>query len=234
MDSTQVLFVGAADGLWTDLSRSIQDAGLTIVRSRRPASGLDRRLFQQADTVILGPEISGVELLDLCREIRSTSRAAITVISEELDEIDEMRLIVAGACTICFLPVRLRVLAAQLANRIEQHAHPESGDVLIYQGLQVRSREHLVTVDGRALELTKTEFALLSCLMGNPRRVYTHSELSRWLWDDSWEDDHHRLEAHVCRLRKKVIQAGGPQIIGSVRGVGYRLINDVNVAEPAS
>jgi len=184
--------------------------------------------------VIIGPDTTEIARLQLCRDIRKESAASITVISKELDEADELRLAVAGACAICFLPIRPRVLAAQIASRIGRFQPDPSDRVLSFRGLYVYPREHLVTVKARALDLTKTEFELLVHLMRSPRRVYTHDQLSLWLWDDSWVADHHRLEAHVCRLRKKVIQAGGPTIIGSVRGVGYRLMSDVQVAESVS
>lgn len=231
MDDSQVLFVGAADGLWGDLSRSLEDEGLVSVRLDCASSWSARRDLHHVDAVITGPEVEASERLELCRKIRSSSLAAITVISDEMDEIDEMRLVVAGACDISVLPIRPRVMAAQLANRIGRHKVHGPAAVLTFRNVQVRVEEHSVTVNGESLELTKTEFDLIVYLMRNPRRVYTHDELSRWLWDDPWVVDHHRLEAHVCRLRKKVVRAGGPPLIASIRGVGYRLMTAADLPD---
>lgn len=233
MTDPHVVFVGEADDVWFDLSRSFEDEGVLAIRIPGPPSPLDRRLSQQAVAVIIGSGVTGHARLELCRDARFASLASITVISEHMDEVDEMRLVVAGACVIAYLPIRPRVIAAQLANRIGRAGSDSPNAVLCHLGLRVDPKEHRVTVDGSAVELTKTEFDLLALLIASPRRVYTHEEISRSLWDDPWTVDHHRLEAHVCRLRKKVSRAGGPTIICSVRAVGYRLAAPVNLAAPA-
>lgn len=221
MNGQQVVFIGAADYLWQDLRRGLEDEGLTCLHTASPPECL---LLKHAAAVVIGPTVTESDRLALCREARRCSLASITVISEDLDEVDEMRLVVAGACVIAYLPIRPRVLAAQLANRIGRVQGKAPDKVLRYGRLHVDPIEHVASVDDHAVELTKTEFDLLVLLMENPRRVHTHEQISRWLWDDPWMVDHHRLEAHVCRLRKKVARAGGPTIIGSVRGVGYRLV----------
>lgn len=231
--SPLVVFVGAADYVWFDLSRSLEDEGIPAVRKSGPPSPLDRRACQQALFIIIGPTVTGHARVELCRDARDTSLASITVISERMDEVDEMRLVVSGACAFAYLPVRPRVIAAQLANRIARAESVIPDVVLCYLGIRVDPKEHRVTVDGRIVDLTKTEFGLLALLIASPRRVYTHEEISRSLWDDPWTVDHHRLEAHVSRLRKKVYRAGGPSIICSVRAVGYRLAVPADLTAPA-
>lgn len=233
VNNPHVVFVGEADDVWFDLCRRLEDEGLLAVRRPGPPSPLDRRVVQQAAVVIIGSGVTGHTRLELCREVRVTSLASITVISENMDEVDELRLVVAGACVIAYLPIRSRVMAAQLANRIGRVGSEIPDAVLCHLGLRVDPKEHRVTVGGSPVELTKTEFDLLALLMASPRRVYTHEEISRSLWDDPWTVDHHRLEAHVCRLRKKVSRAGGPVIICSVRAVGYRLAAPVDLAAAA-
>lgn len=227
LNGQQVVFVGEARSLWVDLQGSLRDEGMASIRALPP---IDRRIFQRAMAVVIGPTVTGSERLAVCREVRSASLASITVISEQLAEVDEMRLVVAGACVIMYPPVRPRVLAAQLANHFHRNQAQESRGVLSYRKFQVDTDERMVTIDGRVVELTPTEFDLLVLLMENPRRVHTHEQISRRLWNDIWTIDHHRLEAHVSRLRKKVLRAGGPAIIGSVRGVGYRLIASVDLS----
>lgn len=230
MNNRHVIVVGLTDELWGDLGTCLEDEGLTADRFETSVPRPDRSAAQQAAAVVVGPAVVGSKRLDLCRDVRSSSLASITVISEGLDEVEEMRLVVAGACVIWHPPIRPRVMAAQLANRIGRVRSADPDAVLSYRKLRVDPVDHVATVDGLTVELTKTEFELLVLLLGNPRRVFTHGEISRWLWDDPWEVDHHRLEAHVCRLRKKILRAGGPAIIGTVRGVGYRLIASSEMA----
>lgn len=231
MRTPQVVFVGEAEGLWSDLERSLEDEGLESARASALPSRLERQVVQQTAAVVIGPDVTGSTRLTVCREVRAVSLASITVICREMDEIDQMRLVIAGVCDFASVPIRPRVLAAQLVNRIRRASPDDADAVLVHDTLQVIPREYRAMIDGRTLELTKTEFDLLAHLMDDPRRVHTHRELSRWLWDDSWAVDHHRLEAHVSRLRKKVIRAGGPSIIESVRGVGYRLMSATTLAD---
>lgn len=234
MQDRQVLYVGAGDELWGDLDRCLTDEELTTSREPVPPTGFNGERLRRVGAVIIGPDVTSSARLELCRDVWTASRASITVISKELDEADELRLAVAGACAICFLPVRPRVLAAQIARRIDRFQTDRSDPVLSFRGIHVHTWEHVAMVEERALELTKTEFELLRHFMRNPRRVHTHDALSRWLWDDDSDVDHHRLEAHISRLRKKVAQVGGPSIVSSVRGVGYRLMTDVQAADAVS
>ena len=218
----QVLFVGAKDDVSLDLSKCLEVEGIGSSWSEVSVALTQRAKLQGFDEIIVGPSVEGGQRLDLCRDLKSVTPARITVISEFMDEIEEMRLVMVGVCAIAFVPVRYRVLAAQLSNRLTRMRFEISASPLTYENLTVSAVEHIVTIDGAPLDVTKTEFDLLVHLISNPRRVYTHEELSRWLWNDPWVVDHHRLEAHVSRLRKKVALAGGPSIISSIRGVGYR------------
>jgi two-component system catabolic regulation response regulator CreB len=79
-----------------------------------------------------------------------------------------------------------------------------------------------VRVDGEVVDLTRMEFDLLLCLMHAPKRVLTRTELAENLWGTVYVTDH-AIEALVSRLRSKILKAGGPSVVSSVRGVGYRL-----------
>jgi DNA-binding response OmpR family regulator len=231
MNEHRVLFIGARSDLFDELSRCIDDEGLGRTHQVSAQLGVNRDFMVGVKAVIFGPDITARRCVELCREVRATSGASITVISMEIDEVDELRLIVAGVCFVSFLPIRPRVIAARLAGQISRHEGESPDTVLRFRGLQAYPLEHLVTFDRERLDLTKTEFELLVHLMHNPRRVHTHNALSRLLWDDDSEVDHHRLEAHICRMRKKVVQIGGPSIVSSVRGVGYRLMTNVQLAD---
>ena len=231
MSEQLVLFIGSRGSLFDELSGCIDDEGLGGLAHVSTPSGISRNRLVDAEAVIIGPDITGRGCVQLCREIRSLSGASITVISSELNEVEELRLVASGATFVSFQPIRPRAIAARLAAQITRHAPEGSGDAVSYHGLEAFPDEHRVTFSGEPLELTKTEFELLILFMRHPRQVHTHDSLSRWLWDDNSDVDHHRLEAHVSRLRKKVAQAGGPAIISSIRGVGYRLMTADQLAE---
>lgn len=224
MGDQRILFLGDRGLVWSGLAEQLAVLGLQGELWEHQARDLRRENLVDVLTVLIGPSIQGKERLEACRHVRALSLCPLVVITSGLTEIEELRLAAVGVCDIVHLPLRPRVMAAQLAIRISQRYDEVHDEVLSYRRLQVNPIEHVASIEGQSVELTKTEFDLLVLLMKNPRRVHTHEEISRWLWDDPWVVDHHRLEAHVCRLRKKVSRAGGPAIIGSVRGVGYRLV----------
>lgn len=234
MGAQRLFFLGENDELWADLEKQLDLMGIKGERHDPAEEYWGRESWSGVFAVVLGPSIPEGKRLDLCRQLRATSQCPVVVISGDIDEAEELRLVAAGVCDIVYLPLRARVLAAKLANRSGHSITSDSERTLVFGNLELNRIEHWVAVDGTAIDLTRTEFELLALLMDSPRRVYTHEELSRWIWHDPWSIDHHRLEAHVCRLRKKITTAGGPTIIASVRGVGYRLLASAGMSSRGS
>ncbi|HET7399320.1 MAG TPA: response regulator transcription factor [Intrasporangium sp.] len=104
---------------------------------------------------------------------------------------------------------------------------PAPGASVIRHGsLQVDPESRTVTVEGAEVELTRTEFDLLTTMLSAPRRVWGRDVLLRSLWGEGWESDDHLVEVHVGNLRRKLARssrAGSRAFIRTVRGVGYRM-----------
>jgi DNA-binding winged helix-turn-helix (wHTH) protein len=89
--------------------------------------------------------------------------------------------------------------------------------------LAIDGRAWEVTLRGAAIDLTRTEFEILTVLASQPRRVVTDDELVRTVWGDGWFGDDNNLAVHVSKLRHKLGESGSqPRYIRTVRGVGYR------------
>ena len=100
-------------------------------------------------------------------------------------------------------------------------AAPDSGK-LVFEDLELDEETHEVVRAGSYIELTATEFRLLRYLMLNPRRVMTRAQLLDHVWDYDFGGDGRVLETYISYLRKK-LDAHGPSLIHTVRGVGYAL-----------
>jgi two-component system OmpR family response regulator len=92
----------------------------------------------------------------------------------------------------------------------------------MFEDLELDDDAHEVIRAGAAVDLTATEYRLLRYLMLNPRRVLTRSQLLEHVWDYDFGGDARVLETYVSYLRKK-LDAHGPPLIHTVRGVGYAL-----------
>jgi DNA-binding response OmpR family regulator len=103
-------------------------------------------------------------------------------------------------------------------------APADDHEVLEHGPLQVDVDGRRAFKDGEELELTRTEFDLLTALMRSPARVWTREQLMRSVWDTEWATDTHLVEVHIGNLRRKLGEVRGQaRYIRTVRGVGYRM-----------
>ena len=89
--------------------------------------------------------------------------------------------------------------------------------------ITIDDRTRHVTVDGSAVQLTPKEYGLLAFLADDAGAVRTRDEILRAVWDENWWGSSKTLDVHVASLRRKL---GDPDLVETVRGVGYRLADD--------
>jgi two-component system OmpR family response regulator len=136
---------------------------------------------------------------------------------------DKVRGLTTGGDDYVTKPFSLEELIARLRNILRRTglATQLSGQ-LRFADLELDEDTFEVTRNGRAIELTATEFRLLRYLMLNPRRVLTRAQLLDHVWSYDFGGDARVLETYISYLRKKV-DANGPPLLHTVRGVGYAL-----------
>jgi two-component system OmpR family response regulator len=136
---------------------------------------------------------------------------------------DKVRGLSGGGDDYMTKPFSLEELVARIRTILRRtgQAAAESG-LLRFADLELDEESHEVRRAGEAVELTATEFRLLRYLMLNPRRVMTRAQLLDHVWDYDFGGDGRVLETYVSYLRKK-LDAHGPSLIRTVRGVGYGL-----------
>jgi two-component system response regulator RegX3 len=174
---------------------------------------------------VMLPRVSGI---DVCRQIRSTSRVPIIMVTAKGSEIDAVVGLEVGADDYVAKPFRLRELVARVraairrghqreSPELEREDYVEVGDVL------VDVSRHEVTVRGDLVALPLKEFELLELLMLNAGRVLTRDVLIDRIWGPNYFGDTKTLDVHIKRLRAKIEDdPGSPARIVTVRGVGYR------------
>jgi DNA-binding response OmpR family regulator len=102
-------------------------------------------------------------------------------------------------------------------------ARTESADAVTVGPVSLDRRARIVTMDGKPVKLTFSEFELLSCLMARPGRLMNRQELLRAIWGDSAFRDPRAIDVHIRHLREKLEPTPDqPQLIITVRGAGYR------------
>jgi two-component system OmpR family response regulator len=136
---------------------------------------------------------------------------------------DKVRGLTGGGDDYMTKPFSLEELVARIRTILRRtgQASPESGR-LVFEDLELDEESREVTRGGAPIELTATEYRLLRYLMLNPRRVMTRAQLLDHVWNYDFGGDGRVLETYISYLRKK-LDAHGPSLIKTVRGVGYAL-----------
>jgi two-component system, OmpR family, response regulator RegX3 len=172
---------------------------------------------QNVDVVLLDLGLPDGDGIDVLRELRKTSDVPVIIATARGDETDRIVGLELGADDYVVKPFSVRELAA----RVRAVARRRRIDSSLENGRLVVDRmQHRVTLDGQPVELTAKEFDLLAVLAEEPGRAVPRQELFSRVWDPVWVGTGKTLDVHVASLRKKL---GDPELIETVRGVGYRL-----------
>jgi two-component system OmpR family response regulator len=170
---------------------------------------------------VMLPDMEGFEVA----ERLGAQRAGVPIIfltARDATE-DKIRGLTGGGDDYMTKPFSLEELVARIRTILRRtgQAAAESGR-LVFEDLELDEESHEVRRGRAPIELTATEFRLLRYLMRNPRRVMTRAQILDHVWDYDFGGDGRVLETYISYLRKK-LDAHGPSLIRTVRGVGYAL-----------
>ena len=178
----------------------------------------------QPDLVVVATT-PGDDCAGYCRELRRLTTTPVLIAASEQDDRDEFNALAAGADDYISAQRPRRALIARSERLLFQRSSPQGFQRVYRAGrLAVNVESRTVTWDGNLLQVTRTEFELLSVLACNSHRVVRRVELLDSVWG-SWYGDDHVVEVHLSRLRSKLRQNLVDAQIDTVRGVGYRLVD---------
>jgi DNA-binding response OmpR family regulator len=203
----------------------LTEAGFRVVTASNGREALFVARQEKPDLIILDlmmPEMDGYEFLRLFRKEQDT---AVIMLTARLEETDKVLGLELGADDYVTKPFSPRELAARVRAVLRRTGKAVAEPaVLRYGNLVLDQAAHRLTVDGRDVDLTPTEFALLATLMGTPGRVFNRLELLERIQGDAYAGYERTIDAHVKNLRAKIEpDPRQPRYIETVFGVGYRL-----------
>ncbi len=179
------------------------------------------------DLLILDIMMPGPSGLDICRDVRSRSAVPIIILTAKDAEVDKVVGLEVGADDYVTKPFSVRELLgrvhAQLRRR-ELDRTPSTETTRIEAGaVSLDLVRHVVTVRGEQVNLTRSEFQLLRLLAGRPGEVFRRHQIMEELWQTEFDGDVRACDVHISNLRQKVeLDAQRPEIVVTVRGVGYK------------
>ncbi len=187
---------------------------------------------EHPDLVVLDlmlPDRDGLDITRIVRKDATLRRIPIIMLTARVEDEDRITGLEIGADDYITKPFNPREVVARVRSVLrrshgEADADGEGEHVLSYEALRLDPSRRLLTVDGRAIELTRIEFDLMRTLMSSPEHVFTRAELIEQSLNYDYEGMERSLDTHVKNLRRKIEpDPKAPQYIQTVYSVGYRL-----------
>jgi len=220
----RVLVIEDDERLAGVLARGLVDAGHEVDVRRDGAAGLDAALAGAHDAIVLDWMLPGRDGPSVCRELRARGGATpvlmLTARQAVADRVDGLD---AGADDYLAKPFAFDELLARLrvfARRRDGQGAVVAGDLVVDRDRRTVAR------GGVAVEVTAREFDLLALLADRFGRVVTRLQILDEVWDGETDLRSNAIDVHVAKLRAKVDRPFGRQSIQTVRGIGFRMVDE--------
>jgi DNA-binding response OmpR family regulator len=203
------------------VATGLGEEGYTVRAVDSANRGLELVRQWNPDVVLLDlmlPDNDGPELFEA---FRAETDAALVGISARSSVSDRIAGLKSGADDYVAKPFALEELMARVEAVIRRH-RGKGGARLVAGDVVVDLSEGLASRAGRQLSLTGIEFRILAALMRSHGQLVTYEQLAEAVWAVATGPDSNSLEVHISRIRQKLEAGGGPRLIQTVRGIGYR------------
>ncbi|MCI9682716.1 MAG: response regulator transcription factor [Lachnospiraceae bacterium] len=198
----------------------LKKEGYSVLRAYSGTEAVYLLKEHRPDLILLDlmlPGLTGEQVLPLVQGI------PVIVVSAKADVADKVKLLRDGAADYITKPFDTRELLARIDVQLRMAVSLGSIGSLTFGGLNLDLDSHSLSVNGQAVRLTRTEYAILKLLMQNPRQVLAKSLLLERISTDTPDCTESSLKIHVSNLRRKLRETGGRDYIESVWGIGYKM-----------
>jgi DNA-binding response OmpR family regulator len=205
----------------------LEHAGFEVSVAHDGRSALDATRAEKPDLVVLDLGLPDIDGLDVTRHLRRESEVPIIMLTARGDEADRVAGLELGADDYVTKPFSPRELVARVRAVLRRGDRPEPQQVVRALDLSLDLRTMRVAVGERPVELTPTEFQLLTALARQPGRVFTRSQLLDAIHGVAFDTYERAIDAHVKNIRRKIEpRPAEPRYLLTVYGVGYRFADD--------
>ncbi len=223
MTSPRILIVEDDAALARFLELELTHEGYCVVVAGDGERGLRAALAQVWDAVLLDvllPRLTGVEV---CRRLRAASGVPVIMLTARDTVPDRVSGLDAGADDYLVKPFAIEELLARLRACLRRSEEQTARGPLVIADLRLDPARRTVSRAEQPIELTKTEFDLLACLMSHPGIVLTREALLREVWGYDYLGGSNIVDVYIGYVRAKADTPFGRRVIHTVRGVGYVL-----------
>lgn len=228
--SRLILVVDGDAAARRDVRSACEQDGYQVLEAETGAEALRLHTSAHPNVALLEVSLPDGSGYDICREFRRTDASTpVIMMSPRSDEIDVVVALEIGADDFVTKPLRLRELAARVAAHLRR-SRMESAEAmrtrLEFRDLVIDVNERRVYKSGKEVELTHTEFDLLTFLASNAGKVLSREKILNAIWGYEYPIETRVIDVHIRNLRRKIeTQPARPYYILAVPGIGYRFTN---------
>jgi len=190
-------------------------------------SAVEEAISKKPDLILLDIMIPGIDGIEVCRQIKDNSETKdikIIFISAKGEEEDIVKGLELGADDYISKPFSPKILVARVNAVLRRDASPDSPKNIEYAGITVDLNKRKVSINGSEVNLTLTEFQILSHLIASPGHVYTRTQIVNKIRGHNHAVTDRSVDTQLVSLRKKMGEKGN--LIETVWGVGYKFKED--------
>ena len=204
---------------------ALEDEGCQVIEAGTMAEGLALAGAERPDLIVLDLGLPDGNGVDLIRDVRGWADTPIVILSARAQENDKIDALDAGGDDYLTKPFSVGELRARVRALLRRQGRnaPDASPVIRFGEIEVDLSLRTVLRDGVPIHLTRTEYRLLSALLGHPGKVLTQRSLLRDIWGPTFIESSHYLRVYVGHLRHKLERdPAQPQHLLTETGVGYR------------
>jgi len=218
----RVLIVEDQPNVANYVKRALEEQGYAVDLARTGREALDWAAVVEFDLIVLDimlPEMDGIAV---CRRLRQQGNQAAILMLTARNTVDDRVLgLDAGADDYLVKPFELKEMLARL--RALARRHTAKTTVLKIANLTLDPRTRVVMRGNGLIKLTAKEYAVLECLIRDPNRVLTRTEIAESIWNYDVYNQSNVVDVYIRNLRRKIDDPFDLKLIHTVRGAGYRL-----------
>ncbi len=202
--------------------RVLEEEGHTVDVVHDGEEALAMAMDGSHDVILLDVLLPGIDGFEVCRSLRASRVDTPVLLLTALDSVeDRVRGLDAGADDYLPKPFAFQELLARLRALGRRRVQAREPDQLQTADLMLDLRRRRAVRDGRTIDLSPKEFALLEFLMRNQGRVVTRTQILDHVWGYDYSPDSNLVDVYVTYLRRKIDRGHGQKLIRTVRGAGY-------------
>jgi len=224
MQDTHVLIIEDETKLAELLRDYLVNEGFNVTCLNRGDTAIETIRQERPALVLLDLMLPGLDGLSICREIRKFSDVSVIMVTAKVEEVDRLIGLELGADDYICKPFSPREVIARVKAVLRRARPREMARRITLDGIILDEDTREVTIDGKLLALTPSEFGLLSVLIRSPGRVFSRAELLDRVQGYRFEGYDRTIDSHIKNLRKKIAEiATNREVIITIYGVGYKL-----------